>query len=168
MIFENKLTYIRERKPFFGTLPLTIDYTWDEHMKLQDTHPEELLDVNKEKLRIGLNSFHLRPSAPWFAKTIDDEMRKVFHQHKNKITNIAFCGFGCDNKSYPLHKDSMDVFFVQVINDVKFVLNEREVKLNPGDYVWIPRGTYHQIIPNKSRVSFSFGVEGGVDPSTYV
>ena len=45
-------------------------------------------------------------------------MQEVFTLHVNKITNIAFSGFGRASGSYPWHKDSMDVFLVQVISTV--------------------------------------------------
>ena len=65
----------------------------------------------------------------------------------------------------------MDVFFCQVIANIKIrvegVNNDEPFDFGPGDYVWLPRGTHHQIIPSDSRVSFSFGVEGEPDPCTY-
>ena len=65
----------------------------------------------------------------------------------------------------------MDVFLVQVISTVGFKLegyNNNEVfDFKPGMFAYIPRGTHHQVFPRISRVSFSFGVEGGPDPSLY-
>jgi mannose-6-phosphate isomerase-like protein (cupin superfamily) len=171
-IFEDKDEYIAEKKPFYGKLPIDVAdwYDWNKHMNLLDTHPKELVDTNSKKFRIGLNSFHTRPSAPQFARDIEQEMQDVFALHGNKITNIAFTGFGPESDSYPRHKDSMDVFLVQVIGEIKICvegLHDEPVPFKPGDYYWIPRGTYHQIFPIVSRVSFSFGVEGDPDPSIY-
>ena len=47
-------------------------------------------------------------------------MEDVFalHGHTRHITNIAFTGFGQESDSYPWHKDSMDVFLVQVIGTI--------------------------------------------------
>jgi len=91
---------------------------------------------------------------------------------QNTITNICFMGLGPDTESYPRHTDKMDVFLVQSIGKVNIIvenfMNEIEVDLYPGDFIYIPRGTAHQIIPEGSRVTMSFGVEGEPDPATYV
>lgn len=174
-IFDEKDDYIASKTPFFGELPEgTVGvYSWDDHLEMMDTHPDRLLDANSKKFRIGLNSFHDRPSAPDFASKIVEEMADVFSLHGDarKITNIAFTGFGKESDSYPWHKDSMDVFLVQVIGTVGLRVeghnNDEEFDFKPGMYVWLPRGTHHQVIPRRSRVTFSFGVEGDPDPSTY-
>jgi len=172
-IFEDKDDYIANKIPFVGRLPFNMEeaYGWEQYMKMMDTHPEELYDRNSDKMRIGLNSFHTRGSAPEFAKTIYSEMEEVFALHEGKITNIAFSGFGRDSGSYPWHKDRMDVFLVQVISTVGFKLegynNNEMFDFEPGMYAYIPRGTHHQVFPRVSRVSFSFGVEGDIDPSRY-
>jgi len=172
-IFEDMDDYIADKKPFFGKLDVNMSevYNWDMHMKLMDSHPEKLIDKNSNKFRIGLNAFHDRPSAPQFARDIEQEMQDVFSLHGNNISNIAFGGFGRHSDSYPRHKDSMDVLLVQVLSTVQISVeghnNEEPFDFNPGDYVWLPRGTYHQVYPQDSRVSFSFGVEGDPDPSVY-
>ena len=98
-------------------------------------------------------------------------MQEVFTLHANKITNIAFSGFGRASGSYPWHKDSMDVFLVQVISTVGLKVegidNNEPFDFEPGMYVYLPRGTHHQVFPRESRVSFSFGVEGDPCPSKY-
>ena len=166
---------IAERKPFQGKLPFNMEeiYDWNRHMIMLDSHPKHLLDTNSSKFRIGLNNFHGRPSAPMFAKQIEAEMQYTFalHADNREITNIAFTGFGPSSDSYPWHKDKMDVFLVQVLSTVKLkvegVNNEEFFDFKPGDYIWIPRGTHHQVVPEISRATFSFGVEGDPDPSMY-
>lgn len=171
-IFESNVDKIAEKIPYHGKLSQEIldGYDWNAHMDLLDSHPENRLDTNTSKMRIGLNAFHSRPSAPKFAKGIEAAMQEVFALHGNKITNIAFTGFGPHSDSYPRHKDSMDVFLVQVIGEIEICvdgLHDKPVPFKPGDYYWIPRGNYHQVFPLTSRVSFSFGVEGDPDPSIY-
>lgn len=172
-IFEGRDEEIATKTPFKGSLPEgTITWNWDDHLHMMDTHPDEHIDANSKKFRIGLNNFHSRPSAPEFAKHVVEEMSETFSLHGDlrKITNIAFTGFGKESDSYPWHKDSMDVFLMQVIGTVGLKVEglfDEEVDFKPGDYVWIPRGTHHQVFPRRSRVSFSFGVEGDPDPSTY-
>ena len=172
-IFDDRDENIRTKTPFVGNLPFNMreTYNWNEYMQMMDSHPDDLYDRNSDKMRIGLNSFHSRGSAPDFAKKIYEEMQDVFTLHAQKITNIAFSGFGRDSGSYPWHKDSMDVFLVQVISTVGLkvegINNNEPFDFEPGMYVYLPRGTHHQVFPKVSRVSFSFGVEGSPDPSMY-
>jgi mannose-6-phosphate isomerase-like protein (cupin superfamily) len=171
-IFEDHADEIAEKIPYHGKIPqeLLKDYTWDIHMEMLDTHPQDLLDTNSSKMRIGLNSFHTRGSAPQFAKDIEAAMQEVFALHGNKITNIAFTGFGPNSDSYPRHADKMDVFLVQVLGNIRICvdgLHDEPVDFLPGDYYWIPRGNHHQVFPERTRSTFSFGVEGNPDPSIY-
>ena len=172
-IFEDREEELRTKTPFIGKLPFDMEstYNWNEFMKMMDSHPEKLYDRNSDKMRIGLNNFHTRGSAPEFARNIYAEMQDVFTLHAPKITNIAFSGFGRASGSYPWHNDSMDVFLVQVISTVGLrvegINNNEQFDFEPGMYVYLPRKTHHQVIPRESRVSFSFGVEGEPDPSMY-
>jgi len=179
--FEKRKELIRNKEVWWSTVR-DCEVSWDKIMRMIDTHPVDLYDWNSDKNRLGLNSFHHRPSAPHFAKEIVEEMEHTFvHPAPKKfeyekgppqITNIAFVGFGQNSGSYPRHKDSMDVFLVQVINECKITIGEEEqprnsdqtVVMKPGDCVWIPRGTWHHLEPTVSRVTFSFGFES--DPDT--
>ena len=155
--------------PHWGTV--AVDWTWQDALNYLDTHPEDKRDHHPDKMRFFLTQCDKRPSSPQFAKNIVLEMKSFFH--KNPISNIMFMGFGQDNESYPWHKDKMDVFLVQVLGDVQIRMENTEWSDTPrdfkmGDCVYIPRGTHHQIITGKSRVTFSFGVEKQPDPSTYI
>ena len=86
---EEREANIKNKVPFFGKLPVDVPkvFNWNEYVTLMDSHPEELYDRNTKKMRLGLNSFHNRPSAPEFAKFIVEEMQDFFSLHQNKITN---------------------------------------------------------------------------------
>jgi mannose-6-phosphate isomerase-like protein (cupin superfamily) len=185
--FDKHKEEVRAKKHWWGPKQ-KIDWSWDKQLHLVDTHPMDLYDWNREKSRLGLNYFHERPSAPKIAKDIVKEMHdffadpapKKFEYEKGKphITNIAFIGFGQNSGSYPRHKDNMDVFLLQVINECKITIGYTEepsdadetVVMKPGDCVFIPRGTWHQLEPTVSRVTFSFGFESDpdCDPSTFI
>lgn len=187
--FESHIEKIRDKRHWWTTVD-TERYSWNDIIHLVDTHPNDEYDWNRDKQRLGMNSFHRRPSAPQFAKDIFKDMEDFFvsraptksHSEYEKgppqITNIAFCGFGKYTGSYPRHKDSMDVFLVQVIGDTpirigyteKRTENDEDRIMKPGDAVWIPRNTWHQLTPVASRVTFSFGFESDpdCDPSTFI
>jgi mannose-6-phosphate isomerase-like protein (cupin superfamily) len=186
--FDDNIQSIRDKKHWWGRIEEITSYQWNDVMPMVDTHPDKLYDWNRDKQRLGMNSFHERGSAPQIAKDIVAEMKEFFVDPAPKkfeyekgapqITNIAFCGFGQFSGSYPRHKDSMDVFLLQVINECKITIGYTEeptnadetVVMKPGDCVWIPRGTWHQLEPTVSRVTFSFGFESDpdTDPSFFV
>lgn len=161
--------YVSNKKPWFGKV--SIDTDWSREMKFLDSHPSDCIDTNEEKVRIFLNSCLKRASlSPW-AKEIGADMRKFFH--KNPITLIKFYSFGYDGQSYPWHADKMDVFLVQGVGRAKIRVENTytenaAIDFLPGDCVFIPRGTHHEITPQESRVTYSFGVEHEPDPATYI
>lgn len=187
--FDKHIEEVRAKKHWWGPKQ-KIDWTWDDCMPLVDSHPEKLYDWNRGKHRLGMNSFHRRPSAPQIAKDIVEEMERFFVDPAPKkfddeytkgaphVSNIAFCGFGQNSGSYPRHKDSMDVFLLQMIGECKITIGYTEEPSNkdetrimqPGHCVFIPRGTWHRLEPSVSRVTFSFGFESDpdCDPSTFI
>lgn len=168
-VFEGHDEEIALKKPFMGKLDIDIDYSWDEHMRMIDTHRRKHVDRNPDKMRIGLNGFHDRDDSPAFAIEIIEYMQDTFMVAPSAITNIAFAGFGPNSGSYPWHKDSMDVLLLQIQNKIQLrvegINNDEPMWFGPGEFVWLPRGTHHQIIPHGSRITFSFGVETKGDPS---
>ncbi len=184
--FNDHVEDIRNKRHWWTRIE--VDYDWQRLIHLVDTHPKTEYDWNREKQRLGMNQFHRRASAPSFAKKIVEEMndflvvpaprKEKYKKGAPQITNIAFVGFGQYSGSYPRHKDSMDVFLVQVLNDCKITIgydekptDKDEVRvMKPGDAVWIPRGTWHQLEPKVSRCTFSFGFESDpdCDPAFFV
>lgn len=178
--FDNHVDDIRNKRHFWTKVDVD-GADWNRMMPLIDTHPENLHAWNRNKQRVSLNSFHQRPSAPGFAKDVFSYMRDFFVKRAPKkekytkgepsITNIAFVGFGQNSDSYPRHADNMDVFLVQVVSEIKITIGYTEEPsekddvrmMRPGDAVWLPRGTWHQLEPKKSRITFSFGFESDMD-----
>ena len=166
---NDHLDQIRSKTPFFGHT--RFNYSWSEAIEFLDTHPQKLLDLNEGKYRISLNASHKRGSFPKFGHDLMTEMKELFPQ--NECTCISFLGFGQQNFSYPWHKDGMDVILVQGLGTIDLKVEntnfkETPILFSPGDWVYIPRGTHHEITTSTSRLTFSFGVERDPDPSTYV
>jgi mannose-6-phosphate isomerase-like protein (cupin superfamily) len=183
---NNKKDLIRNRTVFHDHLTDREEINWDLMMSLIDSHPKSLWNWNGEIRWLGLNDFHKRDLSPDITKNIVAEMEEIFvknspkkKQHEmcpQQISNIAFVGIGPHSGSFSRHKDMMDVLLYQAIGKVPITIGKNEepsekdlqITLNPGDYVWIPRGWWHKLNPINSRVTFSFGVEGDFDPATYV
>lgn len=171
----------------FGNV-LDFEYNWYDYMKLVATHPENIRKFVDEKKRVELAKAHERAKLPRFAKDILINMRKMFT--KNHSTLVCFSGM-TDHRSLDIHKDSMDVLYLQVLGEITWEIwqptEEKDdgsfkkettkrvwhKRFTSGDLIWIPRGTYHQVVPHGARVGFSFGVEdhtgkNKIDPSTYI
>ena len=173
-----------------------IDYDWYKFAKLVATHPHPKTKWTDDKKRVELSYADTRPSLPTFAHDIVNNLGATFPE--NTPTLVAFAGFTSDHQSISIHRDIMDVFYVQVVGEVRWEIWEPsaawfkglekdvegeaslfniqpdqgtkiwEKNLSPGDAVWVPRGVWHQVIPFGPRIGFSFGLEGQPDPSTYI
>ena len=172
----------------FGDRDLELD--WNSMIKLFDTHPMAKVGGNVNKLNYTLLQLEQRASTPKQLLNMVEQLKKKFH--KNTISLICFGSFGKTAESFNIHRDTMDVIYMQGLGEVDFSIwkwigkdgiklpdnidhgNRNDVKqifkkrFKKYDICWIPRGTYHLIQPRGTRVGFSFGVEGDPDPSTYI
>jgi hypothetical protein len=61
------------------------------------------------------------------------------------------------------HKDTSDVLFWQSIGSTKWVIEEESKTftyiLKPNDFIYVPKNTYHTVIPLTPRVGVSFGLD---------
>jgi ribosomal protein L16 Arg81 hydroxylase len=180
---ESFLESVRNRQHYyFGNVINTADFNLFKYIKLLDSHPNEAKTWNNEKENISLTTLESRGSSPNFIKDIISELRDVFTI--NKISCHSFSGFTETSQSFKIHKDPMDVLYLQGVGSVVWSVWESIVDednilpeqgkcifqetFTPGDLIWIPRRTYHHVKPLEARVGFSFGVENNPDPSTYI
>lgn len=94
--------------------------------------------------------------------------------HKNEISAHTYFGM-CEQGSEQLnlHKDTMDVIYIQAINRTRFNVRDGTSKKNnkilfdkvfdPQEIIYIPAGTAHEIISFEPRASISIGVEGIIE-----
>mgnify|MGYP003137539416 CR=1 FL=1 len=135
-----------------------VNQDWGSIINLIDSHPDNLIKREPKKNRIELRYLHRRGSVKTIVKTIIALLESI-SKSGQRITNIAFMGFG-KHESYPLHRDTMDVLLLQAKGRIQLEVKEINKVMEPGDIVYIPRGTVHKITPLQSRVTYSFGIEG--------
>lgn len=148
------------------------DYDMYDFLKYAINHPTDHALFNDNKKNLILHKMEERRSTPSFAREIIKELRKTFY--KNSINLHGMVGFTNDSRSHEIHRDSMDVLYLQVIGEVEWsiwnsdkVIRVFSTKLTPGDTIWIPRGIPHHVKPLSPRVGFSFGIEGDPEASEY-
>ena len=158
---------------------------WRRVIALLDGHPSEKIEPRWDKRSYILTQMELRNGLPYFAKEIIEQLRSIFPQ--NKISCHMFGGFTNKSESFRIHRDAMDVLYLQLIGQVHWStydahnksvaepnLERKDAKLiykqhfKPGRMYWVPRERYHLVEPITSRAGLSFGVEGQPAPSTYV
>ena len=179
---ENFLKTVRNKQITIGYTDPDWDYDMYDFISYVNTHPNQFKLWEPNNRRLGLVKMESRKSTPDFAKNIIDNLKKTFY--KNNITCHAYCGFTNHSKSFNIHKDQMDVLYLQIIGDTEWSiwesdLDEKEITMDqgkciltekfiPGKWIWVPRGTYHFVKPITPRVGFSFGIENNPDPATYI
>jgi hypothetical protein len=192
MFNENFKEAVRNSKHYSMNyeLPFDLNFDWNEALKLLDSHPSSEEIIRGPKLSLVLKAMESRGSCPAFVNNIIKELSTIFY--KNSISVHFYYGFSSKSKSLgDLHRDEMDVLYLQTLGEVEWSVwqpkdisfYEEPTKRNisyeegnriyssrfkPGNMIWIPREQYHLVEPYTSRLGISFGVEGPIDPSTYV
>jgi ribosomal protein L16 Arg81 hydroxylase len=59
--------------------------------------------------------------------------------------------------SYGNHRDYADVYFWQCQGKTKWLFNNSEYVLEPGDMIYVKKGVYHHVIPLTPRAGISMG-----------
>jgi len=155
---QNITSAIQNNRVFETSIdPELINQNWTTIVNMIDSHPKDLIKFEWKKNRTELQELHRRATVKPIVKEIISLLQNTCPD--KQITNIAFIGFG-KHKSFPLHKDSMDVLLLQVKGRIKLKVEKINKVMVPGDVVYIPRGTDHEILPLQSRVTYSFGIEG--------
>jgi hypothetical protein len=101
-----------------------------------------------------------------------EKIRKYFKDifYKNDVSAHVYFGISNERGNLGLHKDSMDVIYIQAINEADISVwsggeddPEREClfekRFVPTEMIYLPMGTNHQIKPFQPRASISIGIE---------
>jgi len=130
---------------------------------------EELRPTDNWLKKPNLN-FHILDSIKIKKVAI---IKRYFQEifYKNVVTAHTYFGI-CEqgSESLNLHKDSMDVIYIQAINRTRFNVRDGTSKqknkilfdkvFEPQEIIYVPAGTAHEIISFEPRASISIGVEG--------
>ena len=150
---------------------IKIQSTWQNFINLINEsilNKKDFEEVeNKNYSRTGLVRFYDK-----LTMVIDDvEQSKCLLLDSNKIKNylienemkpdyeIAIVSFTNSEKTTGRHFDNYDVFYVQFIGSVIWKIWEEKENiyiLHPGDCIFVPKKTYHEIKSLTPRASVSF------------
>ena len=82
---------------------------------------------------------------------------KVKDVLKDLECNTAHLYFNVTTKAetFGRHKDTMDVYYWQCQGVTQWIVEDKNVILNPGDLIYIPSGMYHSVTPLSPRLGIS-------------
>jgi len=92
------------------------------------------------------------------AQTNMEVIQKV---NPNISTSFSIVSFTTREPSTNLHNDPTDVFYWQCIGTVNWMIggdraNRVAYELNPGDVIYVPKGTWHEILAKTPRAAISY------------
>lgn len=176
---ENFLEHIRNRDVFCTKIK-NASLEWDQLFSWLDTGSldDTLFCPPVAKGRINFVPLFKMKNLPEFIKQVENEFKELFTM--NTIGGQVFANWHKEGDSFPMHKDEMDVFYIQCKNKVHVKIAAEKhgdpilsKELIPGDCVWIPRGLFHKFTILEPRIGLSIGVEEFqkncvIDPSLYI
>lgn len=101
-------------------------------------------------------SFFLR--GDYHPGTIGETFNCVSNDSGVKVMH-TYISFGDQSMTFADHYDDLDVLIVQAKGKVSYRCTDVTYTLEPGDSIFIPKGTYHEPIVSNPRVSLSFSWE---------
>jgi ribosomal protein L16 Arg81 hydroxylase len=64
----------------------------------------------------------------------------------------------CVSETFGRHKDSMDVYFWQIQGSTRWEFDNINYVLAPGDLIYVPKETYHNVVPLGPRAGISMSL----------
>ena len=160
---------ITNRTPTFGWFADADLWNWDSALRFLDTHPTEIIDHHKDKMRFFLKNSHKRPSSPTFSKETVKRMEEMFYKGESKMPNTLHGLYDKQSDTIIL-PDTWDrrkpwdlgvllhemVHYLQDMNDHKFgctaemerdawPIQQRYLK-ERHDYTWDYDGLWYAVI----------------------
>ena len=118
-------------------------------------------NVNDKKLACfdsssNLPTFFLRNN--YYPGTIGETFKAISKDCGVQVMH-TYVSFGKDSMTFGNHDDPVDVLLVQAKGSTSYICDGSTYTLNPGDSLFIPKGSYHEPIVSGPRVTLSFSWE---------
>jgi mannose-6-phosphate isomerase-like protein (cupin superfamily) len=84
------------------------------------------------------------------------EVKKVLKKLKLKEAHLYLNI--CVSETFGRHKDSMDVYFWQIQGSTRWEFDNINYVLAPGDLIYVPKETYHNVVPLGPRAGISMSL----------
>ena len=176
---------ISKRKHFFLGNIGDPKFSMYNMLKLVPDHRKADIQFDEDRERFLLHSVHKRGKLPALVKEVINDLKHVFY--KNLITLDIYSTFYEDRGRAAIHKDIVDVIYLQSVGEVDWSVWESDKpeghvidpdeatllfdrRLTPGDMIYMPSMVAHRSMPvGHARLGLSFAADGApVDTSTYI
>jgi ribosomal protein L16 Arg81 hydroxylase len=107
--------------------------------------------VNVEDVKHKLMGFFVSHSAHKIGK-VKQMMDALGCDTAHLYFNVSLNG-----GSFGRHNDDVNVYFWQCQGSTKWVMDDCEYVLEPGDMIYVPKYVYHDVIPLTPRAGISMG-----------
>ena len=135
--------------------PIAKDISWDDAIeKISEEYLDMVIIGN-----IGSNclpTFFLR--RDYYPGTIGEAFKTISEDCGVKVLH-TYISLAENSKTFGSHYDPVDVLIVQAKGTISYLCDNITYTLNPGDSLFIPKGTYHEPIVPGPRVTLSFSWE---------
>lgn len=135
------------------------DLSWDNVIYNIDINTQENYSI-KSLSNYGIvihNIFNIEK-----VNIILDEIKKNNTNH-NHFSAHMYISLSKKSKTFGKHKDCSDVWFWQCIGKTNWEVFENNqiysYILDPGDFIYVPKNIFHNVIPMSPRVGISFGMD---------
>ena len=135
--------------------PVAKDITWDDAIEKISYESTQLVVIFETSAPNPPTFFLI---GDYYPGTIGDTFEAVSKDCGVKVMHM-YTSFGNDSRTFGDHSDPVDVLLVQAKGSTSYRCDDVTYTLNPGDSLFIPKGSNHEPIVSGSRVTLSFSWE---------
>lgn len=146
----NKHKYV---KKYFTDVP-----SWDDIIHNIDLNIQKQYEI-KNRSSYGIEIFNI-----FDINVVDSILNEIEKNNPNKKYSAhAYISLSAKSDTLGKHVDQSYVWFWQCIGKTDWEIFENDkvyhYELSPGDFIYIPKGIFHNVKPLSPRVGISFGVD---------
>jgi|688.fasta_scaffold15232_13 ribosomal protein L16 Arg81 hydroxylase len=138
--------------------PFTGIVIWNDYEIHSSVNPHEKVKLRKTIHRQFTNPPTFVLHSDYRPGTLNQIFQEVSAKQGLKVMHVYF-SFGRDNLTFGDHKDTVDVLILQAKGTMSYICEGITYKLNVGDSLFIPKGTYHEPVVTGPRITLSFSWE---------
>lgn len=169
--FLNDREYLEARNDeewyYFGKVNVPLP-SWDEILTEFDRVYKESISLKNENIEVQKHfgmKVHYFEGIEIISQFLESIKKSHTIRNDQSFDAACFMSLTSVDSMFGKHKDGMDVWLWQIQGKSRWQVEGLEENYNfdkivePGELLYIPRGSYHNITSLEPRVSISFGCE---------
>ena len=95
----------------------------------------------------------------WFPEKMLNVLDQVSQYYEHNLHNIdLYVSLSGDSRSHDRHYDFFDLLLVQLVGEMRYLVDDKPCIIEPGDSIYLPSDTYHQPFITGPRATLSIGL----------